>query len=84
MSNSSDNLTTIELMDMLKNSLREVNSMETSNRNFPNALNRLKNTALGAKVAVDIANYQLKKNSLGIKTDVLVTEFKDMPKKLLK
>ena len=57
--------------------------MEVSNRNFPSALNRLKNMAMGAKVAIDLANYQLKKNEMGIKSNDLITDIGNMPKKLL-
>ena len=77
-------LTTTELMDMLKNSLREVSSMEVSNRNLPNALNRLKNTASGCMAALALANYQMAKDKAGNSSRVLIESVSSIPKKLLK
>lgn len=80
----SNELTTTELMDMLKNSLREVTSMEVSNRNLPNALNRLKNTSQGCMAALALANYQMIKDKSGDASRVLIAEVGQIPKKLLK
>lgn len=54
------NLTTVELMDMIASNLREMNSMEISNRNLPNAINRAKATSMGVKSALQLAVYDSK------------------------
>lgn len=79
-----DELTTTELMDMLKNSLREVSSMEVSNRNLPNALKRLQITSQGAQAALSLASFQLIKDKSGNSSRILIQDISSMPKKILK
>lgn len=57
---NNDQLTTIELMDMIAMNLREMNAMDISNRNLPNAINRAKATSMGVKSALMLAVYDSK------------------------
>lgn len=80
---STDDLTTTELMDMIKNNLREVNSLEKSDRNLPIALKRLDVTARGAATALSLAEFQVRRDKAGNTSRVLI-EATQIPKKLLK
>jgi hypothetical protein len=57
---NNEQLTTVELMDMIAMNLREMNGMEITNRNLPNAINRAKATSMGVKSALQLAVYDAK------------------------
>lgn len=69
---NSEELTTVELMEMIKMSLRVMHSMDITDKNLPTAINLAKATAMGATTALKIAAFDAKskasKNGNKVKT----------------
>jgi hypothetical protein len=80
---NNEQLTTLELIDWIKNAGREMNSLELSNRNLPNAINRAKANALLAKSAIQAALYS-SRNGVNLEVEKVLPELEQQPKKLLK
>lgn len=59
-----EELTTVELMEMITMSLREIHSMPITDKNLPTAINRAKATAMGATTALKIAAFDAKSKTI--------------------
>lgn len=84
---NNEQLTTVELMDMIASSLREMSSMDITDRRLPNAINRAKATAMGSQAAMKLAIFHSKNHAsevAGKSNNILTKETKDGKVKMIK
>jgi uncharacterized protein YfdQ (DUF2303 family) len=77
---NNEKLTIVELIDWIKDTGREMRSMDISNRNLPNAINRSKAVALLTKAALQAADHA-RKNGTSLETTKLTNQLETQTKK---